>query len=597
MENGTFGLLGPVEVRVPGRPPVALPPSVRALLARLALSAGRVVSVDALTDALWGEDLPSDAANALQIRVSKLRRALGAAGVAGDVVRTRAPGYTLAVDPDAVDAHRFEHLLARARRLVAEADHSGALDVLDAALGLWRGPAIEDVGDAEWIEAESARLEELRIGALEDRLELLLDLGRHAEAVADLERLATLHPLRERLHRLLMVALYRAGRQADALTLYHRLRTRLADELGIDPSPELRALAEAILRQQLPEPAAPPRRTPAAAPSAPMARPAQRPPVALAPVIGRRDELDAVLGLLADTRLVTLTGPGGVGKTTLALEVTRSVDEAVLGAVTIIRLAPLEPGADVAEAFARQLGLVPRGAGEAAAAAVLDLLSDRRALLLVDNCEHVLDSATALLERILLACPAVTVLATSREAFALPGEVQVAVHPLAVPAEDADPGAIGDSAAVQLFVDRARAVRPSFSLDAVTAPVVALICRQLDGVPLAIELAAARVKALPVQEIAERLGDRFSFLSAGPRSGEARHRTLRATLDWSYQLLSPAEQALLRRLAVFRGGWTLDAAQQVCPFRELATEDVLDLLFRLVDRSLVVPDPDTGRFR
>ena len=461
-----------------------------------------------------------------------------------------------------------------------------------------------DVGDGEWIEAESARLEEMRISALEDRLELLLELGRHGEAVADLERLATLHPLRERLHRLLMIALYRGGRQADALTLYHRLRSRLADELGIDPSPELRALAEAILRQQLPQPAAPTPIAPqlvaddAPSPAPPRAVPRTTPPPpALSSVIGRRDDVDAILGLLVDTRLVTLTGVGGVGKTTLGLEVTRHVDAAVSGEVRIVRLAALEPGADVAEAFARQLGLLPRGPGEAATLAVVDYLADRSTLLLVDNCEHVIDSAAALLERVLLACPKVTVLATSREALAVPGEVQVAVHPLSLPAEDADLAAICDSAAVRLFADRARAVRPSFSLDAGTAPVVALICRQLDGVPLAIELAAARVKALPLQEIADRLADRFTFLSAGPRTGEARHRTLRATLDWSYQLLSAAEQAVLRRLAVFRGGWTLDAAEHVCRSRDLEAGEVVDLLFRLVDRSLVVPDPDTGRFR
>src|SRR3954470_5334199 len=252
MQTWTFGVLGPVEVRPPGQPPLILPPSVRALLARLALSPGRVVSVDALTDALWGEDLPADAPNAVQIRVSKLRRALVAAGLPADVLVTRAPGYQLAVDPEAVDAHRFERLLGRARREGAENEPSATLATLDEALALWRGAALTDVGDAEWIEAESTRLEGLRLAALEDRLELLLDLGRHAEAVADLERLATLHPLRERLHRLLLLALYRGGRQADALPLYHRLRSRLADELGIDPSREVQALAEAILRQQLP---------------------------------------------------------------------------------------------------------------------------------------------------------------------------------------------------------------------------------------------------------------------------------------------------------------------------------------------------------
>src|SRR4051794_36991035 len=593
MRTWTFGLLGPVEVRAPGRPPLALAPSVRALLARLALSPGRVVSVEALTDALWGADLPSDAPNAVQIRVSKLRRALVGAGLPADILVTRAPGYQLAVDPEAVDAYRFEGLLARARRDSAAHEPSAAVAGLDEALALWRGAALADVGDAEWIEAESTRLEELRLAAREDRLELLLDLGRHGEAVADLERLATLHPLRERLHPLLLLALYPAGRQADALGVYHRLRRRLADELGIDPGPDLQALAEAILRQQVPTVPAP---APAPPPTAAQAS-VPLLPARTSPIIGRGDDVDVVLDLLAGHRLVTLIGPGGVGKTTLALEVARHVDPAVAGELRLVRLASVEPAADVAEAVAQQLGLLPSGSGEASVAAVLAYLAERRALLVVDNCEHVVDSAASLLERLVPACPHVTVLATSREAFALPGEVQVAVHPLAVPPEDEGPAVIERSPAVQLFVERARAVRPGFALDAGTAPVVALICRQLDGVPLAVELAAARVKALPVQEIAERLADRFTFLTAGPRYGEARHRTLRATLDWSHDLLSDAEKALLRRLAVFRGGWTLDAAEQVCGGSGIEQADVIDLLFRLVDRSLVVPDPDTGRFR
>src|SRR4051794_28720507 len=288
MDSVTFGVLGPVEAAAPGRPTATLPPSVRTLLARLAMNPGRVVSVDALTDALWGEDLPGDAANALQIRVSKLRRALVAAGIPADVLVTRAPGYQLAVDADAVDAHRFERLLARARAC-ANADAPTALALLDEALALWRGPALADVGDAEWIEAESTRLEELRLGTLEDRLDLLLELDRHAEAVADLERLVTLHPLRERLHRLLLVALYRGGRQADALALYHQLRERLADELGIDPSPELQSLAEAILRQQVPAPRE------AEAPLPRIHGTAPELPQRLSEVIGRQDDITAVL--------------------------------------------------------------------------------------------------------------------------------------------------------------------------------------------------------------------------------------------------------------------------------------------------------------
>jgi predicted ATPase/DNA-binding SARP family transcriptional activator len=611
----TFGVLGPVEVQVPGQPPATLPPSVRALLARLVLSAGRVVSVDSLTDALWGEDLPADATNALQIRVSKLRRALVAAGVGGDVLVTRAPGYQLAVPAESVDAHRFEQLVSRARTAAGTGGAGPALESFDEALRLWRGPALADVGEAEWASAERTHLDELRLGAVEDRFELVLEAGRHTEAVADLERLVTDHPVRERLHRLLMLALYRSGRQAEALAAYQALRRHLADELGIDPSPELQALAEAILRQQVP-PARPDRAArpgldstePAADPVPPAPRlesPAERAaqpgrddrlPQRLSSVVGRHDDMAAALQRLREARVVTLTGPGGVGKTTLVLEVARRADETLADQVHLIRLAALEAGADVAEAFATQLGLPAAGPG-AAAAAVVEHLTRARALLVVDNCEHVIDDVAALVEHLVESCPELRVLATSREALAVPGEIQVAVGPLGVPEETGEAGAIPHAPAVRLFLDRARAVRPSFVLDAETAPVVASICRQLDGMPLAIELAAARVKALSPADIAARLHDRFALLTSGPRTSEARHRTLRATLDWSHDLLTDAERRLLRRLAVFRGGWTLAAAEEVCAFAGIEPGEVLDLMFRLVDRSLVVPDPATGRFR
>ncbi|WP_147268636.1 AfsR/SARP family transcriptional regulator [Sphaerisporangium album] len=647
----TFGILGPVEVRAPGRSPAALPPSVRALLARLVLAAGRVVSVDSLTDALWGEDLPADATNALQIRVSKLRRALGAAGIGGDVLVTRAPGYQLAIPAESVDAHRFEHLVRHARARASTGQVAAALEFLDEALRLWRGPALADVGETQWALAESARLEELRLGSVEDRLELLLEAGRHVEAVADLERSVADNPLRERLHRLLMLGLYRSGRQAEALAAYQALRHHLADELGIDPSPELQALAEAILRQQVPSPPAT-RPTPSPDPLVPAApstdrvtpadpslhrvappipstdrvrpagpsldgpAPATEPsgtrqpagpaatsrggdalPQRLSSVIGRHDDVETALRRLHEARTVTLTGPGGVGKTTLAMEVARRADETLADRVRLVRLAALEPGTDVAETFATQLGLVTDASGTTFADAVVEHLVESRALLVVDNCEHVIDDVAVLVERLVESCPGLTVLATSREALAVPGEIQLAVSPLAVPEETGEATAIPDTPAVQLFLDRARAVRPSFALDSETAPVVASICRRLDGMPLAIELAAARVKALSVTDIAARLKDRFSLLTAGPRTSEARHRTLRATLDWSHDLLSGAERRLLRRLAVFRGGWTLTAAEEVCGFDGIEPGEVLDLLLRLVDRSLVVPDPSTGRFR
>ncbi|WP_169953682.1 BTAD domain-containing putative transcriptional regulator [Microbispora sp. H11081] len=582
----TFAVLGPTEVRGSDGSAVELPPSVRALLARLALSCGRVVPVDALTDALWGDegdDLPADAANALQIRVSKLRRALAAAGLGPGVLVTQAPGYRLAAPAESVDAYAFERLLVRVREETAAGHATTAVGLLDEALRLWRGPALADVGQTTWATTESARLEELRLGAVEDRMELLLESGGHNEAVADIERLVARHPLRERLHRLLMLALYRGGRQAEALAAYQALRRGLADELGIDPSPELQALAEAILRQQVPSAAQPP-----PAPGRERApRSADRLPRRLTSLIGRQDDVSTVLERLAEARVVTLTGPGGMGKTTLAFEIARRMSETPYETpderVLLVRLAALEAGTDVASAFAAELGVVTQGAG--AADAVEEHLRDGRTLLVVDNCEHVVDDVAVLVERLAEACPGLRVLATSREALAIPGEVQVAVGPL------------DDDSAVRLFSERARAVRPSFALDDETASVVTSICHRLDGMPLAIELAAARVKALPPAEIEARLADRFSLLTAGPRTGEARHRTLRATLDWSHDLLPEAERRLLRRLAVFRGGWTPAAAEEVCAFGGVGRGEVLDLLFRLVDRSLVVPEPATGRFR
>ncbi|MGK5684053.1 BTAD domain-containing putative transcriptional regulator [Actinoplanes sp. URMC 104] len=582
MVEALIRVLGPVEVQAVGHPPASPAPALRAVLARLALTPGRVVSADALTDALWGEDLPADAANALQIRVSKLRRALTRAGFPDDVIVTRAPGYVLNVPPGAVDAHRFEEAVAARRH--------------DEALALWRGPALADVGETDWTRAERTRLEELRLAAMEDRFELLVDAGRPAEVVAELERLVAEHPLRERPHRLLMLALYRAGRQADALAVHQRLRHRLAEELGIDPSPELQALTEAILRQEVPAaaPRAPglaqPQLLPPPRPSSPQSPrlpvPAAPVPARLASFIGRDDDLRTTLEHLSEARVVTLTGPGGVGKTTLALEAARRAGPEIADSVHVIRLAAVGPDADVAEAFAVQLGLQ---SGGPAAEAVAEMLRTRRALLVVDNCEHLVDAAAAMVDRLVQAAPGARVLATSREALAVAGETQIAVGPLDVPDETAGPAEIASAAAVRLFLDRARSVRPGFEAD---LEAVAGICRRLDGIPLAIELAAARTKALPPAEIAARLRDRFALLTAGPRSSEARHRTLRATIDWSHDLLAEPERQLLRRLAVFRGGWTLDAAEQVC-----GPGDVADLLFRLVDRSLVSADPATGRFR
>jgi predicted ATPase/DNA-binding SARP family transcriptional activator len=596
MAQVSIRVLGPIEVQAPGHPAVSPAPALRALLARLATTPGRLVSADALIDALWGEELPADAANALQIRVSKLRRALTRAGLDADALVTRAPGYLLAVPADAVDAYRFDQLVA-----------AGAHD---EALGLWRGPALADAGDSEWARAERGRLEEKRLAAAEDRLERLVGAGRHAEAVAELEGLIAEHPLRERLYRLLMLALYRGGRQADALAVHQRLRARLADELGIDPSPDLQALTEAILRQQVPAAptAAPPPAPvlPTSEPGSPAPAPASATPAAASPAapatslvpprltsfVGRDADVRTTLDQLRTARIVTLTGPGGVGKTTLALETARQAAD-----VHIVRLAGLAPQADVAESLATQLGLQTPATGDQAVEAVVEHLRHRHVLLVVDNCEHVIDSAATVIDRVVHGTTGVRILATSREALAVAGETQIAVGPLAVPVETATLEEIAAAPAVRLFLDRARSVRPGLPLDEDACRAIAEICRQLDGMPLAIELAAARAKALPPAEIAGRLRDRFALLTAGPRGSEARHRTLRATIDWSHDLLPADERRLLRRLAVFRGGWTLEAAEEVCGFAGAEPADVPDLLFRLVDRSLVTADPATGRFR
>lgn len=592
---GEIRLLGPVEVHPAAGAPARLPPAVRALLARLALAPRRVVSTDSLTDALWGEELPADAANSLQLRVSKLRRALARAGLSGDLVVTRPPGYLLDVDRAAVDVERFEALAASARSHAAQQRSSDAISAWEEALSLWRGTPLADVADLPWVGTERDRLDELHVSAHEERLELLVDVGRHDEAVTELEHLAAAHPLRERVHRSLMLALYRAGRQAAALAAYHRLREHLADELGIDPSPDVQALNAAILRQQVPSPST---RQSATTPVQPDdAGPPRGLPTRLFRVLGREGDVASLTECLRASRLVTLTGPGGVGKTTLALEVARSVEPAVGQEVRLVRLAGLEGGSRVENAFASALGVLTTGPGSAAADALLAWLADRRVLLVVDNCEHVIDAAASFVERLLQCCPEVRVLATSREALAIPGEVQVAVHPLRVPDEDDDVTSIGEAPAIQLFVERARSVRPGFALDQDSAPVVAHICRALDGVPLAIELAAARTRALTVRMIADRLADRFTLLAAGPRTSERRHQSLLATLDWSHALLSEPERTLLRRLAVFRGTFSLDAAEAVTASGQLGRGEVLDLLFRLVDRSLVVPDPSTGRFR
>ncbi|MFL6120659.1 AfsR/SARP family transcriptional regulator [Actinophytocola sp.] len=556
-----FGVLGPVEARLPDGSPVAVGgPQVRSLLAMLLLDAGRTVSTGRLTEGLYGPDA-SDVGHALQSQVSRLRRGLRG----GPTVEFGPAGYRLAVDPDDVDAHRFTTLHRQGRQALAAGDAARAAALLGAALDLWRGPALADVLDTPFAGAAVERLAEQRLTATEDRAEATLALGEHHAVAAALTELVATHPLRERARALLMRALYAAGRQAEALAVYEEARRLLGDELGVDPSAELAAAHLAILRAE-----------PAAAP------PARRVPAQLTSFVGRSSDLARLTALLAEARLVTLTGPGGTGKTRLAVEVR------VPGEVCFADLSPLTDDTQVAPALAAALGL-PDG-GAPSESRLVAALTDRPLLVILDNCEHVIAGAAGLAHRLLAACPLLRILATSREGLGITGEVLFAVRQLAVPPADAELAAALASPAIRLFADRAAAVRPGFTVDAATIGAVRRICAALDGLPLAIELAAARLRALTLDEVDARLADRFGLLTRGARTAAPRHQTLRAVVEWSWDLLDPVEQALARRLTVFAGGATLADAERVC-----GLSDVVDTLAGLADKSLV--EAHDGRYR
>jgi len=601
-----FGVLGPLEVRDRSGPVRVPGAKERALLADLLVNAGRVVSADRLVEDLWADDPPGNPANTLQGRVSALRRALGPAG-AGLVV-TRPPGYVLEADPGQVDAARFERLVAEAVALGAPGGPR-ATRLLEEALGLWRGPALAEFADQPWAQAEAARLEELRLVATEARAQLRLAAGDHAGLVGELEGLVAAHPTRERPRGQLMLALYRSGRQADALALYGETRATLAEELGIDPSPELQRLHQAILVQDPALEAAEPDRQ----------RARHNLPERLTSLVGRDQELREVAKLLEPHRLVTVTGPGGSGKTTLAVELARQLAPDFPDGVWLVELAALGDPGLLPEVMVTALGLGEEAAEAGTrptppAARLAGFVRDKAMLLVLDNCEHLVGACAELVTGLLRAGPELRVLATSREVLGVAGEAVWPVPPLAFPdapeevgpdlapagpeADGAAPEVLAGYDAVRLFVERAAAADPSFALDAANAPVVAELCRRLDGLPLAIELAAARVRVLPVAELAARLGDRFRLLAGGGRTLDARQQTLRATVDWSWELLEEPDRRLLRRLSVFSGGWTVAAAEAVCGGDGLEEAEVLEGLFRLVDRSLVVAaGGDPARFR
>ena len=604
-----FGILGPLRVTGP-EGSVRVPGGRQGeLLAVLVIGAGRSVHAERLVDLLWGEDLPTNPPNALQQQVFGLRRLLDPAG-RGDVLLTCDGGYQLAVEDDAVDARCFERLVRTGEAAIAAGAPAEAVAILTDALTLWRGEALQGL-DRPWARAEARRLEEVRLVASEARIAAGLALGRHASLVPELEALVAAHPLRERLRGQLMVALAGSGRQADALQVYTDTRALLAEELGVDPSRQLQAIHADVLAQRIVVPGTDPgqgaRDVPpsgeveAAAPAAgrsagteaPGAVPARSRPLPLLPgrFVGREEELGRLRGLLEDERLLTLTGPGGAGKTRLAVEVVSSLrDRADPREVHLVELAPLTDPDAVGSAVATALGIAEHR-GIPPASALLAAFAQRRALVVLDNVEQVVDAVAALVEGVLAACPEVQLLVTSRLPLGVTGEMVWPVPPLAVPpaaTAGRRPSAaeVEQHAAVQLFLDRVRAVAADLELGATDLDAVARIVRDLDGLPLAIELAAAKGRVLSVTEIADRLHDRLGLLAGGRRGGPVRHRTLRDTLDWSYEPLTDAERRAFEVAAVPVGPFT---TQLLAPL--LAAGgchlDELDAVTMLCDRSLL----------
>jgi predicted ATPase/DNA-binding SARP family transcriptional activator len=661
----TVRLLGPLEVLLDGRPVQLGGQRPRALISLLALSAGTAVSTGRLVDAIWDGDPPQAAANTVQVYVSRLRRAL-AGPDRSSVLQSSAAGYTLDVPEDAVDVNRFERLVAEGHARLQAGDAAGASRALRAALDLWRGPAVPDLTGLRVAEGLVARLDARRLAAQVDLVDADAALGRHAEIVPELQELVRLHPLDEGLVIRLMTALYRSGRQADALAAYAEAAGRLDDELGVEPGPQLRQIHTAVLRHEVPDTAAPaqpgaqaaagpgradpsppapalpaqpgtassaqPGTASSAGASGPLhtsrsdgasgpdgasddaasaagtadggscevgGDPARTPFIGLprsrTALIGRSAELARALELLADPqiRLVTLLGPGGTGKTRLATEIAARLAQypasQLPGGVAFVPLSGVDEPSELLAEVCRALDAAPAWAEEPLLDVAVRALGRGRTVLVLDNLEQLvdgpeaLDAVAALLDRL----PELTVVCTSRTVLHLRGEHRLTLDPLPLPDPDEsdDVETVLRSDAVRLFRERAAAVLPDFEITRDNAHAVADICRMLDGLPLALELAAARVRLLAPDQMVTRMAKRLQLLSGGARDLPERQRSMRAALDWSAQLLDPDESRLFAQLSVFGVGWTVEAAEAVC---DVGDEDVLDLLARLVDKSLVV---------
>ncbi|WP_306317128.1 MULTISPECIES: BTAD domain-containing putative transcriptional regulator [unclassified Streptomyces] len=615
-----FEVLGPLRVRRDGLELDAGPVQQRVMLAVLLLSANRPVSRERLIDAIWGEAAPGRAVNLLQRHAAGLRRVLEPgrrARTPSQLLTWTEAGYLLKVAPGGLDLDTVTAEVARGRSARAAGDLPAAAEALHAALRLWRGRLCEGLA-GPLLSAERDRLEEDRLGVVEERVEADLALGADAEPVAELRRLIDAHPLRERPYGLLMRALHRSGRQAEALQVYRDARRLLADELGIEPGAELRRVHEQILTADAALSPPAPARAEAPEParnddghSARLAAGASPPasgnlPAELTSFVDRQRELTEIGELVPATRLVTLTGAGGVGKTRLALRAARNLRPGFSDGVWLVELAGLRDPGLVEHTVATALGIQDRS-GRTPLSALIRHLRNRHVLLVLDNCEHLLSTCSPLVDRLLRAVEGLRVVATSRQPLAIDGERIFAVRPLWVPPDAASPCAPAarrapeeDGAAVTLFTHRARAAVPSgFSLSPENQAIVTRICRRLDGNPLAIELAAGRLRALSPAQLLTRLDDRFRVLATARPTALPRHQTLQATVDWSFHLCTDKERLLWSRLSTFTDTFDLETAEAVCALDDLPAEEVLDLVDGLVDKSVLIREESTDgvRFR
>jgi predicted ATPase/DNA-binding SARP family transcriptional activator len=576
-----FHVLGSIGLERRGQAISIGGPKPRLALALLATRRGSVVSTDQLCDELWGINLPADPLGVLQSHLSRLRRALRPEA---EIV-ARPPGYVLQLPDEMIDAGRFEQLCKRAR---TSSNPEVAVELLEGALACWRGSAFEEFAEQDWARPEAMRLDELHILAQEDLFETRLALGAHAALVGELEALVTRHPMRERLWHQLVVALYRSGRSAEALRRVEELRVMLREELGLDPSPAFRELETRVLIEDptLLQPPAAPRRS--------MIRQLPAEPTRL---VGRAEELKLLASQLRVDRLVTLTGPGGVGKTRLAMRLAGELWDEFDGEIFVTELAAVSEPTSTVATIATALDVQQRQ-HLSIEETLVEYLRARRALLVLDNCEHLRGTIASLSERLLSWCPGVTILATSREVLGLPGEHVWRVRPLAIPDEGSGPAAASEAPATRLFIECAIAARPGFAIGPDNVEDIIEIVGHLDGLPLAIELAAARIRAMGPAALAERLREGFDLLAGAQTSMIPRHRTVQDLVEWSYDLLGPDEQLLFSRLSVFAGSFGLNAAEEVCAGRDVGKSTVSLLLANLVDKSMVqLVDEDLPRYR